>query len=88
MASKTNWHSRLDRVRQRFVLTPHEKQVVAFIVAAFLLGLFTKHYRDTHPIAVPASTKAKPAKTIEQRSRNDGVGSRRSKHDGWEAVTP
>jgi hypothetical protein len=63
VANKTNWRSRLDRFRQRFVLTPHEGRVVAFVVAAFLLGLFTKHYRETHSTAVPASTKAKPAKT-------------------------
>jgi len=63
VANKTNWRSRLDRFRQRFVLTPHEERVVAFVVAAFLLGLFTKHCREDHPTAVPASTKAKPANT-------------------------
>jgi hypothetical protein len=63
VSKKTSWRSRLDRFRQRFVLTPHEQRVVAFVVAAFLLGLFTKYYRETYPTAVPASTKAKPAKT-------------------------
>ena len=63
VANKTNWRSRLDRLRQRFVLTPHEQRVVGFVVAAFLLGLFTKQYRETHHPTVPASTKTKPATT-------------------------
>jgi hypothetical protein len=39
-----------------FVLTPEEKRVLIFIVAAFLLGAGTKHYRETHP-PVPAPEK-------------------------------
>ena len=30
-------------------LTPEEKRVITFIIAAFLLGVATKCYRDTHP---------------------------------------
>jgi hypothetical protein len=40
---------RFDEVRQRFRLTPTEKRVAAFVLAAFVLGLATKCYRDTHP---------------------------------------
>ena len=35
--------------REIFVLTPEEKKTVCFVVLALILGLATKHYRDTHP---------------------------------------
>jgi hypothetical protein len=38
-----------DELRHRFVLTSEEKRVIAFVIAAFLLGFGTKCYRDTHP---------------------------------------
>ncbi len=41
--------------REIFVLTPAEKKTVCFVLFALLLGLATKHYRDTHP---PALAKA------------------------------
>ena len=37
------------QMMQKFVLTPEEKRVIAFILTAFVLGLAVKHYRDTHP---------------------------------------
>ena len=47
-----------DELRHKLVLTREEKRVVSFIVAAFLLGLCTKCYRDTHPqLPVPNDTK-------------------------------
>jgi hypothetical protein len=45
-----------DRPVRAFVFTPKEKRVLIFIVAAFVLGAGTKHYRDTHP-PVPAPEK-------------------------------
>lgn len=36
---------------QVFVLTPEEKKVIAFVIAAFLLGLAAQHYRAAHPPA-------------------------------------
>ena len=36
--------------REIFVLTPEEKRTVCFVLIAFVLGLATKHYRDTHPL--------------------------------------
>lgn len=42
--------------RQVFVLTPEEKKAVACIVAAFLLGLGTMHYRATHARPPPTPT--------------------------------
>ena len=35
-------------LRHKFVLTPEEKRVIGFVIAALLLGLGTKYYRDTH----------------------------------------
>ena len=32
-----------------FVLTPEEQRAIAFLVLALILGLWTKHYRVTHP---------------------------------------
>ena len=40
------WH--WDELRHKFVLTPEEKRVIVFLIAALLLGLATKCYRDTH----------------------------------------
>jgi hypothetical protein len=41
----------------KLVLTPEEKRVVIFVLVAFLLGLGTKYYRDTHPTLVPDKAK-------------------------------
>jgi hypothetical protein len=48
-----NW----DELRNRLVLTPEEKRVISFVIAALLLGLGTKCYRDTHPQTPPAIDK-------------------------------
>ena len=39
---------RWEELRHRFVLTGEEKRVITFVIAAFLLGVVTKCYRDTH----------------------------------------
>jgi hypothetical protein len=44
-----HWRFKLDQVRQRFRLTSTEKRVIVFVLAAFVLGLVTKCYRDAHP---------------------------------------
>jgi len=41
--------SQWDELKHRFVLTPEEKRVICFVIAALLLGVGTKCYRDTHP---------------------------------------
>lgn len=50
--------------REIFVLTPEEKRTICFVLIAVLLGLATKHYRDTHPPlpkpAIRADGKASP----------------------------
>ena len=35
-------------LRHKFVLTPEEKRIIAFVLVALLLGLGTKYYRDAH----------------------------------------
>ena len=45
LSGRWNW----DEWRQRLVLTSEEKRVISFVIAAFLLGLGTKCYRDSHP---------------------------------------
>jgi len=48
---KKNWRFKFDEVMQRFRLTPTEKRIAVFVLAAFVLGLATKCYRDAHPSA-------------------------------------
>jgi hypothetical protein len=60
---KTRRRFKFDHLRQKFFLTPAEKRVTLFILAAFLLGLGTKYYRDAHPAAPPPQSnlgKARP----------------------------
>jgi hypothetical protein len=54
-------------LKQRLVLTSEEKRVIAFILAAFVLGLAAKHYRDTHPQPPTAIDKKHPY------SRSQGI---------------
>jgi hypothetical protein len=57
---KKRWGSKFDQARQRLLLTPTEKRVVVFVLAAFVLGLGTKCYRDAHPS--PSSLAPKPTR--------------------------
>src|SRR5262249_24289149 len=61
---KKGWSFKFDEVRQRFRLTPTEKLVAVVVVAAFVLGLATKCYRDTHSSPRPAAQKMKQATSI------------------------
>ncbi len=54
MSERWNW----EELRHKLVLTPEEKRVISFVVAAFILGLGTKCYRDTHP-QLPVQMKEK-----------------------------
>jgi hypothetical protein len=38
-----------EELRHKLVLTPEEKCVILFVVAALLLGFGTKCYRESHP---------------------------------------
>jgi hypothetical protein len=53
------WRFKLDQARQRFRLTSTEKRVIAFVLAAFVLGLVTKCYRDAHPSPAPAQSDSR-----------------------------
>ena len=50
---------KLDQARQRFRLTSTETRVVVFVLAAFVLGLVTKCYRDAHPSPAPAQSDSR-----------------------------
>ena len=52
-------------LRHKFVLTPEEKRVIVFLIAALLLGLTTKCYRDTHrPLDVKIEKKRPHQKRV------------------------
>jgi hypothetical protein len=51
-------------VRQKFRLTPMEKRVAVFVLAAFVLGLTTKCYRDARSSPPPAARKMEEANSI------------------------
>lgn len=53
-----------DYVRQKFILTPTEKRVAVFVVAAFVLGLATKCYRDARSSPTPAAREMEQANSI------------------------
>ena len=62
--------------RQIFVFTPEEKKAAACVLAAFVLGLATKHYRETHPRQPPPPTAReqhqaqRAAKSAKARARS------------------
>jgi hypothetical protein len=51
-----------DSFKHRFVLTREEKRVLCFVLAAFLLGLAVKYYRQTET-AAGSGMKMTPALT-------------------------
>ena len=53
------WRFKLDEARQRFRLTSTEKRVIVFVLAAFVLGLATKCYRESHPSPAPAQSDSR-----------------------------
>jgi hypothetical protein len=60
-------------LRERFVLTRHEKKALWFLIAAFALGLATMHYRTKHPRVAPApevatDTRKKPVAKFQRVS--------------------
>lgn len=59
-----------------FVLTPEETKAICFVLVAFVIGIGTKHYRDTHRPAVTSAAAAaqhtarRPTAPRKQRSHN------------------
>jgi hypothetical protein len=49
-----------EELRHKLVVTPEEKRVILFVIAAFILGLATKCYRDTHPRPLEYIDKSRP----------------------------
>jgi len=76
---------KFDEVRQRFRLTPTERRVAVFVLAAFVLGLITKCYRDARPSPTPVETRpakartssSSPAKVDQPHAVNAGQATRR-----------
>jgi len=45
----------------RFVLTPEEKRVVAFVISMILIGIYVQEYRKRHPPApIPIEAQKHP----------------------------
>ncbi len=61
---KNNWRFKFGEARQRFRLTPTEKRVAVFVLAAVVLGLATKCYRDTHFSPTPATWKIEQGRSV------------------------
>jgi len=61
---KNNWRFKFAEARQRFRLTPTEKRVAIFILAAVVLGLATKWYRDAQSSPYPATWKIEQASSV------------------------
>ncbi|MFN2542669.1 MAG: hypothetical protein ABR514_10965 [Chthoniobacterales bacterium] len=66
-----------EELRHKLVLTPEEKRVIIFILAAFVLGLGTKCYRERHPQPGP-STDAKHPWRHEESSPASSAAAKRS----------
>jgi hypothetical protein len=64
--------------RQIFVLTPEEKKAVCCVIAALVLGIFTQHYRATHPKPpTPPTAKEQRAAKLAQRAATSKAHSAR-----------
>jgi hypothetical protein len=57
---KRHFLSLPDSLKHRFVLTREEERVLCFVMAAFLVGLAVKHYRQA-PAAAEDGMKTTPA---------------------------
>lgn len=66
---KNNWRFKFGEARQRFRLTPTEKRVAVFVLAAVVLGLTTKCYRDTHFSPPPATGKIEQASSVRTKAK-------------------
>ena len=73
---------------QTFRLTPTEIRVALFVIAAFMLGLITKCYRDSHPVRTPIQTdsgtitsmsRSTSRKASQPQARTDGRATKRTR---------
>ena len=68
--------SKKDR-RQLFVLTPEEKSTVCFVLAALVLGVAAKHYRQTHSTPPAKTAIVETAKTTRLPAEKRAAAKRR-----------
>jgi len=61
---KNNWRFKFAEARQRFRLTPTEKRVAVFVLAALVLGIATKWYRDAQSSPYPGDMKIEQASSV------------------------
>jgi hypothetical protein len=59
---KNNCRSKFVEARQRFRLTPTEKRVALFVLAAFVLGLAAKWYRECAFLPYPGDMENRGSK--------------------------
>ena len=59
---KNNWRFKFAEARQRFRLTPTEKRVAVFVLAALVLGIATKWYRDAQSSPYPGDMENRTSK--------------------------
>ena len=71
MKTSGNWS--WAELRHRVVLTSEEKRVIIFVIAAFLLGIGTKYYREARP-KMPVKIEKKRA--IFHHAYDDASGKR------------
>jgi hypothetical protein len=57
-----------DDLRHKLVLTSEEKKVIVFVLAAFVLGVGAKCYRDTHPQPPVKIDKKHPQSRVQRLS--------------------
>ncbi len=75
--------------RQIFVFTPEEKKAAACVLGALLLGLATKHYRDTHPVVAPKLTpKQQYAAQRAAKAESARARSARAQREAAATATP
>lgn len=59
---KNSWRFKFGEARQRLRLTPTERRVAVFVLAAVVLGLATKCYRDAHFSPYPRDRENRTSK--------------------------
>jgi hypothetical protein len=77
-----DWRPRLVSLRQLLILTTKEKQVLIFVMVAFLLGVVVKHYRETHRTSattIKETTAAETRHASHSATKQKAKTSRRSK---------
>jgi len=66
---KNNWRFKFGEARQRFRLTPVEKRVAVFVLAAVVLGLARKCYRDAQFSPTPATGKIEQPSSVRTKAK-------------------